>query len=41
MAVGGGGAALWGAGKTTIWYAKVRFYKGFSYFLENEVGAGP
>ena len=41
MAVGGGGAAFWGAGKTTIWHAKVRFYKGFSYFSESEVGAGP
>ena len=41
MAVGGEGAGLWGAGKTTIWHAKVRFYQGFSYFSESEVGAGP
>ena len=32
---------LWGAGKTTIWHAKVRFYQGFGYFSESEVGAGP
>ena len=41
MAVGGEGAGLWRAGKTTIWHAKVRFYQGFSYFSESEVGAGP
>ena len=41
MAVGGAGAALWEPGKTMIWEAKVRFYQGFSYFSESEVGAGP
>ena len=41
MAVGGEGAGFWRAGKTTIWHAKVRFYQGFSYFSESEVGAGP
>ena len=41
MAVGRGGAALWEPGKTTIWQAKARFYQGFSYFSESEVGAGP
>ena len=41
MAVGGEGAGLWPPGKTTIWLAKVRFYRGFSYFSESEVGAGP
>ena len=41
MAVGGEGAGLWRAGKTTIWHAKVRFYQGFGYFSESEVGAGP
>ena len=41
MAVGGEGAALWRRGKTTIWHAKVKFYRGFSYFSESEVGAGP
>ena len=41
MAVGGEGDALWEPGKTTIWHAKVRFYQGFSYFSESEVGAGP
>ena len=40
MAVRGKGAALWELGKTTIWLAKVRFYLDFSYFSENEVGAG-
>ena len=40
MAVGGEGGALWQPGKTTIWQAKVRFYLGFSYFSESEVGAG-
>ena len=41
LAVGSEGAALWRPGKTTIWHAKVRFYQGFSYFSESEVGAGP
>ena len=41
MAVGGEGAGLWEPGKTKIWEAKVRFYQGFSYFSESEVGAGP
>ena len=40
MAVGGEGDAFWEPGKTTIWQSKVRFYKGFSYFSESEVGAG-
>ena len=40
-AVGGEGPALWGAGKTHIWHEKLRFYQGFSYFSESEVGAGP
>ena len=38
---GGGGAALWGLGKTTIWHLKVMFYEGFRYFCERSVGAGP
>ena len=29
---GGGGAALWGAGKTTIWHLKVTFYEGSGHF---------
>ena len=29
---GGGGGALWGAGKTTIWHLKVRFYEGSGHF---------
>ena len=41
MAVGGEGAGLWQLGKTMIWYAQVRFYLGFGYFSESEVGAGP
>ena len=34
MAVGGGGGALWQPGETTSWYAKVKFYLGFSNFSE-------
>ena len=41
MAVGGEGAGLWGAGKTTIWHRNMRFYLGFRYFHEKLVGAGP
>ena len=41
MAVGGEGAALWEPGKTTISQAKLKFYQGFGYFSESEVGAGP
>ena len=35
MAVGGGGAALWGLGKTAIWPLKVMFYVGFNSFSES------
>ena len=41
MAVGGEVAGLWPPSKTTIWSAKVRFYQGFSYFSESDVGASP
>ena len=40
VASAAGARGLWRAGKTTIWHAKVRFYQGFSYFSESEVGAG-
>ena len=40
MEFGGGGAALWGLGKTAFWHPKVMFYEGFRYFCERSVGAG-
>ena len=39
-AIGGEGAALLACWETHIWYSKVRFYEGFSYFSKREVGAG-
>ena len=41
MAVGGEGAAPLALRENTHLAAKVRFYQGFSYFSESEVGAGP
>ena len=41
MEFGGEGGALWRLGKTHIWHGNMRFYLGFSYFSESEVGAGP
>ena len=41
MAVGGEGAAPLALRENTHLAAKVRFYQGFSYFSESEVGVGP
>ena len=41
MAVGGGGGALVALRENTHLAAKVKFYEGFGYFSESEVGAGP
>ena len=41
MAVGGERAAPLALRENTHLVAKVRFYQGFSYFSESEVGAGP